>query len=519
MSVATAAPLSYPLDGGRRLVLRNPRSQDGRLVADAAICDRNLDEPLYEAPVALAPADVLGALAFTTGLGAALGERHPELVGQSGQLLTALLNWAADPAATLAGTVAPPLLPKQGDVDTEPLAGVWYEVRDVRAEQGDLLHGTIARLEDGNPRAQAAIVFGNAQAERHAAERIGLDRHSLPELRERVVASFYGPDGVLPPLSTVDTPPGQCPDKDRLIAEFREQLAERDRRLAAIHELMTCAGMTPIERVIAYGVANEAASAHSRKDEDAPRAGMIINQSAIATNVNVSRQAVGTALKRWDEQGYLGKESRHTGQKTKAGAPIFETIVVMPAKTSADLITIASTWVRSKDAKHVGGNGERSCPECGGTKCKRTARTVTVRTTTIVCATLGCNHVYEETAKEIKGTASTFMDEFDWAPDISTMIDITKYRTPQTAPLSTVDTPPCRETDSPETVPSDNAGTPPPPADVFRPVWGPVACTDCPAEGRAPAGETWTCLLCQRKRRGVPEPFAAGGDVAAGGGK
>lgn len=263
-----------------------------------------------------------------------------------------------------------------------------------------------------------------------------------------------------PPPSTVDTPPGEEDDKDRTIAELRAKLAEKDRRLAAIHELMTCEGMTPIERVIAYGVSLEAASAQSRQPDDAPAPELPINQTAIACNVHVSRQAVGGALKRWSERGHIRKETRQTGQFTRDGDPISETLLRMPAQTLTDNLVMATTWTRPAGTKHVGGNGRR-CPNCQGTETKKTVRTVTVRTTTIVCA--GCGHVHQTTTKEI-GKAETYVQFGDLATDIPVVIDIPGRRQLAPVPPSTVDTPPVAAR-APEQVwllPCDNAATPPP---------------------------------------------------------
>jgi hypothetical protein len=245
---------------------------------------------------------------------------------------------------------------------------------------------------------------------------------------------------------------------------------ERGRRLNAIDELLINPKMTETEKVVAYAVVRAAAVAQERQPEDAPTRKLVVNQTAMACDTGVSRQTFGKTLTRWTGQEYLRKEARGTGKFTKKGNEIEETLIELPARSFTDNLALASTWQRAPNAPKQGGNGERSCPECGGTKCKRTARTVTVRTTTIACATLGCNHVYEVTTKEIKGTASTFMDEFDRAPDISTMIDLAQIRRGQ----ASVDTPPVPKVSAtPPCGYADTLGTPPPTGGGFPPRQGP----------------------------------------------
>ncbi len=306
------------------------------------------------------------------------------------------------------------------------------------------------------------------------------------------------------PLSTVDTPPDPCGEKDRIIADLRAKLAERERRLRAIHELMTCAGMTPIERVIAYGVANEAGSARSRKGNDEE---LVVNQKAIAENVRVSRQSVGGALKRWSEYGHLKKESRPTGQRTKTGEPISETILRLPARDTTDNYIMATTWTRPEGTKHVGGNGRR-CPKCAATKAIETITIATIETRKVVCA--DCGHIHEERKKQ-RGEARTLVRHRDLA-EVAEVAD-------EATPLSTVDTPPCRATDTDIGVdePCVNDATPPRrPGPVPVAPWeGDHECYDCRAPLWLPKGGEALCPACERARRPpLPFPPARGAPLA-----
>ncbi len=310
-----------------------------------------------------------------------------------------------------------------------------------------------------------------------------------------------------PPLSTVDTPPDPCGEKDRIIADLRAKLAERERRLRAIHELMTCEGMTPIERIIAYGVSIEAASAESRKGDDED---LVVNQVAIAENVKVSRQSVGGALKRWSEYGHLKKDSRPTGQRTKTGEPISETILRLPARDTTDNYIMATTWTRPEGTKHVGGNGRR-CPKCAATRAIETITIATIETRKVVCA--DCGHIHEERKKQ-RGEARTLVRHRDWAAPADE----------DDPPLSTVDTPPCPEADSGQgvDVPSVNSAAPPPrPGRVPRaPCEGDHECYDCRAPLWLPKGGEALCPACAAARRPplpLPLPPARGAPAYAAG--
>ncbi len=314
-------------------------------------------------------------------------------------------------------------------------------------------------------------------------------------------------------LSTLDTPPDPCGEKDAIIADLRAKLAERDRRLRAIHELMTCEGMTPIERVIAYGVANEAGSAQSRKGEDEE---LVVNQKAIAQNVKVSRQSVGGALKRWSEYGHLKKESRTTGQRTKTGEPISETILRLPARDTTDNYIMATTWTRPEGTKHVGGNGRR-CPKCAATRAIETITIATIETRKVVCA--DCGHIHEERKKQ-RGEARTLVRH----RDLAEVAEVAGEDTP----LSTVDTPPCRATDTNAGVdePCVNSVAPPPlrigPAPP-APFTGVQPCYRCDTETWMVEGKPALCASCERlarsplplplpPARGAPATAAAAGD-------
>ncbi len=256
-----------------------------------------------------------------------------------------------------------------------------------------------------------------------------------PRERARVLENacnrteFYDWDRAIP-APVVDAAPATLDEQDRVIAGLREQLAERDRKLAAIHELMTSEGMTPIERVIAYGVAIEAASAHSRKDEEA--VDLVVNQRAIACNVNVSRQSVGKALDRWSEQGHIRKESRLTGQFSKDGDPLSETLLRLPAQTFTDNIVMATTWKRPEDTPHVGGNGHR-CPACQSTKTKKTEETATMLTTVIACA--DCGHVHTKTGR-ILGETKTFVSFGDLNENADKILDLAAIRGESCSPTA-----------------------------------------------------------------------------------
>ncbi len=315
------------------------------------------------------------------------------------------------------------------------------------------------------------------------------------------------------PLSTVDTPPDPCGEKDAIIADLRAKLAERDRRLRAIHELLTCEGMTPIERVIAYGVANEAGSAQSRKGDDEE---LIVNQKAIAENVKVSRQSVGGALKRWSEYGHLKKDSRPTGQRTKTGEPISETILRLPARDTTDNYIMATTWTRPEGTPHVGGNGRR-CPKCATTKVLETIETAVIETRKVVCAE--CGHIHEQHRRQ-RGPSRTEVRHRDLAEVAEVAGEAT--------PLSTVDTPPCRETDTNDGVdePCVNSVAPPPlrtgPAPP-APFTGVQPCYRCDTETWMVEGKPALCTSCERlarsplplplpPARGAPATAAAAGD-------
>jgi hypothetical protein len=209
------------------------------------------------------------------------------------------------------------------------------------------------------------------------------------------------------------------------LAYDRGQLAdERGRRLDAIDKLLTAPNMTPIGRVIAYGVVKTGASAQERQAEDASTRELVVNQKAIACDLNVSRQTVGKTLKQWDEQGYMRKFARPTGQRANTGEEILETVIQLPARALTDNLIIAATWQRPEGAKHVGGNGNR-CPECGSSQRKSTERHVMVRTTIDACK--DCGHVLGERSKEI-GKAKTICRDYDAEADVSTMVDLAKLR-------------------------------------------------------------------------------------------
>lgn len=311
------------------------------------------------------------------------------------------------------------------------------------------------------------------------------------------------------PPSMMDTPPG-CPEQDRIIADLRAQVADLRAFKEAVIDLVQADGMTGTEKIVALATSLEIASAQSRGAIDAEgKTG--ISATAIAENIGLSRQCVSGVFHRWSEWGYMPCETPFTGQRDKEGNPVKETRVRAPAcvadartpsRVIPDLMVVFSTFKRPDSAKKQGGNGNR-CPECGSTKRKKTARDVLVRTTTERCA--DCGHVHSETSKEI-GEAKTFVDFYDTAPDIPTIIDLATVRAPQATP-SMMDTPPVRVLTEEQHDPAVTTVTPPPIVDISRQAWGPAFCTDCPAEGRRPPGEVWTCKACLRKRAGEASPY------------
>jgi ssDNA-binding Zn-finger/Zn-ribbon topoisomerase 1 len=358
---------------------------------------------------------------------------------------------------------------------------------------------------------------------------------------------FFTPPST-PTPSTVDAPPktddsppwtdaSPAPDLAALQRENARLRAALDAerataaalraRLDATHALLTNGGITPVERVAAYGLMIEGTAAASRGETSAadPEA-RPVNCTAIAENVGLSRQTVSATITRFAERGQLRKAT--TAKLARTGTPYTEIAVCLPGDSLTDNLRTAATWHRPEGTKGVGGNGRR-CPKCNGTTTKKAIETKTVETTTLSCA--DCGHVHTQTRRTI-GTPTTAYS-LQEAADVPTMLDLAAMRgdTP-----STVDAPPPIRRDT-SAGPRHGVGvrphqhdcgktpcklpTPPvpsaPPSTLAAPRdgnghvagWaGTHLCGDCGATCYALAGTTPRCLPCQRGRD-------AGGDVAS----
>jgi hypothetical protein len=299
-------------------------------------------------------------------------------------------------------------------------------------------------------------------------------------------------------------------------ARLRDELAAEREHRAIVHRLMTTKGMTPVERVIAYGLVFEVASAASQgKRSDADPEAMPVNCTAIAENVGLKHQTVSANITRFAERGQLLKVTSE--KRSRTGKKYNEIAVVLPGGSQLENLRAVATWQRPEGTKGVGGNGNR-CSACGSASVHREVR--------IVCD--DCGHVSkplrvpapvatEETRGEswgaIMGVAPTRSTvdtppepDATPAPTLSTVGGDTDPSAADTNsmwkdPVSVADTPPCREgrvstVDTPLAV-AAWAGTHP--------------CGECGATCYAPAGTVPRCLPCGRVRD-------AGGDLAAGGG-
>jgi len=311
-----------------------------------------------------------------------------------------------------------------------------------------------------------------------------------PRERDKVLEIAYNRDDFYQwpttanrvPLSTLATPPvaGDLADYlimphdvlARLAADQAAALAERDRRLDAVDALLMSEDMLPIDRIIAYGVVKAGAIARHQQTGDETTRDLVVNQKAIACAINVSRQTVGGKLKQWSDQRHLAKATRPTGQQTRKGNEILETVIQLPAQSFTDNIVLAADWKRPAGAKHVGGNGNR-CPKCDGTTTKRTTETKTIETTTLSCAE--CGHVHTQTQHTIGKSTTTYSFSDDSTPPMvdlaamgghppSPLVPIPPDRSrPRRAPTpSTLDTPPVAGLTPSDCGTAVRSATPPP---------------------------------------------------------
>ncbi len=234
-----------------------------------------------------------------------------------------------------------------------------------------------------------------------------------------------------PSPSTLEAPPpadhpvpapgqGACPDQRDLQQEnarLRAELAAERAHHAAVHRLLTAKGMTPVEKLAAYGLVFEVASAASQdKRSEADPEAVPVNCTAIAENVGLTTQTISANITRFAERGQLRKAT--TRKLARSGREYNEIAVCLPGDTVVANLRAAATWQRPAGAKHVGGAGRR-CPKCAGTTTKQSVETKTVETTTLSCA--GCDFVHTRTRRVI-GTPRTAY-RFQEAADVPTLVD------------------------------------------------------------------------------------------------
>lgn len=242
---------------------------------------------------------------------------------------------------------------------------------------------------------------------------------------------FFAPPS--PPPSSVDTPPDDDHPLQQENARLRAELAaERDHR-AAVHALLTAGGMSPVERVAAYGLMIEGAAAASLgKTSDTDPEARPVNCTAIAENVGLSRQTVSATISRFAERGQLKKAT--TTKLARNGATYNEIAVCLPGDNLIDNLRTAASWRRPEGTKGVGGNGQR-CPKCDSTTIKTEIETKTVETKTISCD--DCGHIHRQTHRTI-GTPKT-THSVSKQGDTPPMLDLATMRGRR---VSTLDTPP-----------------------------------------------------------------------------
>jgi hypothetical protein len=332
---------------------------------------------------------------------------------------------------------------------------------------------------------------------------------------------FFTPPS--PPLSSVDSPQrrddptaalstlvtptadGMTGDCTAQLAHLRKELAAEREHRKAVHALITNDGMTPVERVIAYGLIFAVASAASRDEHsDADPEARPVNCSAIAENVGLTPQTVSANIGRFAERGQLRKVT--SPKATRDGKTYREIAVKLAGDTVLENIRTAAGWARPEGTPHVGGNGRR-CPNCDSAAYKRTERTATVLTTTIVCA--DCGHLHDVRTKELPD-AKTYVEYGDFT-DTPAMLDLAAMRGERT--LSSVDSPRAPEaapTPDLATVPTlstlDSPLSPndtnktverpriipryPPPSTLNQ--WGGLDMSSCPASGQGGNSRDYT---------------------------
>jgi hypothetical protein len=321
----------------------------------------------------------------------------------------------------------------------------------------------------------------------------------------------------------VEAPPGPeadpLPELDRLRREnarLQAALAAEREHRAIVHRLMTTKGMTPVERVAAYGLVFEVASAASQgKRSDADPEAVPVNCTAIAENVGLTPQTISANITRFAERGQLRKAT--TAKVARSGKTYNEIAVRLPGGTLMERLQAVATWQRPEGTKHVGGNGKR-CTACGSENVRREVR--------IVCD--DCGHVAKPlrvpppvAAEETRGESwSAIMGV---APTPSSVEAPPRTTVPPEGPEpSTLGaTAGLSRNVAQQTVerPRFSSRYPQPegtPSSVEAPLpvaaWaGTHPCGDCGVTCYAPAGVVPRCLPCRRARD-------AGGDVAAGGG-
>ncbi len=256
---------------------------------------------------------------------------------------------------------------------------------------------------------------------------------------------FFSPSTAT--LSTVDAPPrpddpppwtdaSPAPDLDLLRREnarLRAELAAEREHRAAVHALVTNTSMTPVERLIAYGLIFEVQSAASRglTSAEDPEA-RPVSCVAIGETIGLGHNTVSANIGRFDKRDQLRKV---TSEKlSRSGKKYNEIAVYLPGDTVVEKLRTAATWQRPEGTPHVGGNGQR-CPNCAGTETKKSVETKTMETTTLSCA--DCGHVHAQTRRTI-GTPTTTYSFHDTA-DVPTMLDLAAMRGEG---VSSVDTPP-----------------------------------------------------------------------------
>jgi Zn ribbon nucleic-acid-binding protein len=353
---------------------------------------------------------------------------------------------------------------------------------------------------------------------------------------------FFTPS--TPPRSTVDRPP--VPDDvDPHVAalqqendRLRQELAdERDHR-AAVHGVFTNPGMTPAEKLIAYALVFEVASAASRGEQSAADPETYpVNCTAVGQRIGMGHAAVSANITRFAERGQLRKVT--TPKATRDGKTFPEVAVRLPGETVLENLRTVATWTRPEGTPHVGGVGHR-CPQCASTTTKKTTETKTVEATTLSCAE--CGHVHTQTRRTVGKPTTTYSYSDDTTPP---MLDRAAMRGEPSR--STVDRPDPTPAPDLATVGADG---PPPPDDrnttverprvVSRPTPPPTAprstvdrhpqpdpappvaswtgthpCSDCGATCYTPAGTVPRCLPCTRStvdRRADPWDDVAAGD-------